>query len=231
MTVAIRRKELDAGEPRREAGRCRDARAARRVLASAPVPEGRSREEAARHACTDRQTLRDRAHRHDAEGLAGPRDRWRPGPGPPPTPEREAGLAAVVERGPDPARDGVARRRRVGLEALVEARHDVEPHERSAGEVPRRLGVARLPVRPSHPKAEAAAQAASRRASPSWWRRRCRPRPPASRSGSGSGTRPASAGGGRWPGAGPAAAPGPGRPGIVAAPGPACSAPPGPLAL
>src|SRR4051794_21295485 len=43
--------------------------------------------------------------------------------------------------------------------------------------------------------------------------------------------RPASAGGGRGPGAGPAAAPGPGRPGIVATPGPACSEPPGPLAL
>ena len=108
MTVAIRRKELDAGEPRREAGRCRDARAARRVLASAPVPEGRSREEAARHACTDRQTLRDRAHRHDAEGLAGPRDRWRPGPGPPPTPEREARAAGGggAGAGPGPRRRG-----------------------------------------------------------------------------------------------------------------------------
>ena len=164
MTVAIRRKELDAGEPRREAGRCRDTRAARRVLASAPVPEGRSREKAARHACTDRQTLRDRAHRHDAEGLAGPRRpvaAWAWAAAHPRAGGRAGGGGGA---GPDPARDGVARRRRVGLEA----RRDVEPHERSAGEVPRRLGVARLPVRPSHPKAEAAAQATSRRASPSW---------------------------------------------------------------
>jgi len=37
MTVAVTRKELGAGELRREAGRCRDARAARRMLALALV--------------------------------------------------------------------------------------------------------------------------------------------------------------------------------------------------
>src|SRR5690349_25158790 len=44
MTVAVTRKELAAGELRREAGRCRDARAARRMLALALVLEGGSRE-------------------------------------------------------------------------------------------------------------------------------------------------------------------------------------------
>ena len=47
MTVAITRGELGAGDLRREAARCRDARASRRMLALALVLEGISREEAA----------------------------------------------------------------------------------------------------------------------------------------------------------------------------------------
>ena len=48
MTVAITRKELGAVELRREARRCRDTAASRRMLALALVLEGSSREEAAR---------------------------------------------------------------------------------------------------------------------------------------------------------------------------------------
>ena len=66
MTVAVTRKEPGAAELRREAGRCRDARAARRMLAPALVLEGASREEAARAAGMDRQTLRDWVHRCNA---------------------------------------------------------------------------------------------------------------------------------------------------------------------
>ena len=79
MVVAITRRELGAGELRREAARCRDARAARRMLALALVLEGGSRETAARAGGMDRQTLRDWVHRYNAEGLAGLRDRRRPG--------------------------------------------------------------------------------------------------------------------------------------------------------
>src|SRR4051812_43647939 len=64
MTIAITRHEPGAGELRREAARCRDARAARRMLALALVLEGSSREEAARAAGMDRQTLRDWVHRY-----------------------------------------------------------------------------------------------------------------------------------------------------------------------
>src|SRR5919199_3674211 len=121
MTVAVTRKEPGAVELRREAGRCRDAPAARRVLALALVLEGCSRAEAARHAGMDRQTLRDWVHRYNAEGLAGLHDRRRPGPRPRLTPEQEAELEAVVDRGPDPERDGVVRWRGVDLKALIEA--------------------------------------------------------------------------------------------------------------
>jgi transposase len=193
MTIAITRQELGAGELRREAKRCRDARAARRMLALALVLEGSSREEAARAAGMDRQTLRDRVHRYNAEGLPGLHDRRRPGRKPRLTPEQEAALATAVDRGPDPERDGVVRWRRVDLKALIKARYDVELHERSVGKVLRRLGFARLSVRPKHPSSDPAAQDAFEKASPTWWRRRRPSTPAASRSRSGSRTRPASA--------------------------------------
>src|SRR6059058_653820 len=182
MTIAITRHEPGAGELRREAARCRDARAARRMLALALVLEGSSREEAARPAGMDRQTLRDWVHRHDAEGLAGLRDRPRSGRGPRLTPGQEAELAAAVERGPDPERDGVVRWRRVDLRAPIGARFAVRLHERAAGAVLRRLGLARLAVRPRHPKADEAAQEAFDKAAPGWWRERCPGAPAASRS-------------------------------------------------
>src|SRR4051812_34989384 len=169
MTVAITRRELDAGGLRREAGRCRDARAARRMLALALVLEGASREEAARAAGMDRQTLRDWVHRYNAEGLAGLRDRRRPGPRPRLTPEQEAALEGAVERGPDPDRDGVVRWRRVDLKALIEARYGVALHERSVGKVLRRLGGACPPAggaRPGGPPVGQAEAPQGRRGGP-----------------------------------------------------------------
>src|SRR5215216_7690337 len=186
MTIAITRQALGADGLRREAARCRDAKAARRMLALALVLEGSSREEAARHAGMDRQTLRDWVHRYNAGGLAGLRDRPRSGRKPRLTPEQGAELAAVVERGPDPNRDGVVRWRRVDLRALIEARFAVRLHERSVGKVLRRLGFGRLSVRPRHPSSDPAAQEAFKKASPSWSEVRCRSAPAASRSRSGS---------------------------------------------
>src|SRR3954470_2770973 len=193
MTVAITREGLDAGELRREAGRCRDARAARRMLALALVLEGSSREAAARAAGMDRQTLRDRVHRHDPEGLPGLRDRHRSGREPRLTPGQGAELATAVERGPDPDRDGVVRWRRTDFKALIEARFGARLHERTVGKVLCRLGFTRLSVRPRHPKADEAAQEAFKKASPRWWRERCPGTPAASRSRSGSRLKPASA--------------------------------------
>src|SRR4051812_49625707 len=160
MTVAITRKELGAVELRREARRCRDKAASRRMLALALVLEGASREEAARAAGMDRQTLRDWVHRYDEEGLAGLRDRPPSGRKPRLPPGQEAELAAAVERGPDPDRDGVVRWRRADLKALIETRFAVRLHERTVGKVLRRLGLTRLSVRPRHPKADEAAHAA-----------------------------------------------------------------------
>src|SRR4051794_25627793 len=84
-----------------------------RMLALALVLGGASRGGAARAAGMDRQTLGDWGHRYNGEGLAGLRDRPRSGRKPRLTPEQEAELAAAVERGPDPERDGVVLWRRV----------------------------------------------------------------------------------------------------------------------
>src|ERR671929_1537057 len=182
MAVGITRRELGAVELRREAARCRDAKAARRMLALALVLEGGSREAAARAAGMDRQTLRDRVHRYNEEGLVGLRDRPRSGRKLRLTPDQEAELATAVERGPDPDRDGVVRWRRVDLKALIETRFAVRLHERSVGKVLRRLRLPPPSGRPEHPKADEAAQAAFRQASPSWSRRRSPSAPAASRS-------------------------------------------------
>src|SRR3954465_10296771 len=143
MTVAITRKELGAVELRREARRCRDTAASRRMLALALVLEGASGGEAARGAGMDGQTPRDWVHRYNAEGLAGLRDRPRSGRKPRLTPGQEAELAAAVERGPDPDRAGVVRWRRIALRALIETRFAVRLHERTVGKVLRRLGFTR----------------------------------------------------------------------------------------
>ena len=152
------------------------------------------RREAARHTGMDRQTLRDRVHCYNAGGLDALRDRPRSGrkprltpeQGAEPTPEQGAEPAAVVERGPDPDRDGVVRWRRVDPKALIEARFAVRPHERSVGKVLRRLGFTRISVRPKHPRADKAAQEAFEKASPRRSRRRRPSTPVADRSRSGS---------------------------------------------
>jgi transposase len=92
--------------------------------------------------------------RYNAEGLAGLRDRPHPGPAPRLTPEQLAELARIVEDGPDPARDGVVRWRRVDLQVVIERRFGVHLHKPSVGKVLRCLGFARLSVRPKRPSSD-----------------------------------------------------------------------------
>src|SRR3954452_10161305 len=66
-------------ELRALARRERDGRVGARLLALANASDGMSRDEAARAAGMDRQTLRDWVHRYNADGVEGLRDRSRPG--------------------------------------------------------------------------------------------------------------------------------------------------------
>ncbi len=158
--VAITRDEHTAAELRHEAARCPDSGAARRMLALALVKEGRPRAEAARLCGMDRQTLRDWVHRYNAAGLSGLADKQgHPGPKPRLSGEQEAEVAKLVRSGPDLDKDGIVRWRRADLARVIGERFGVGLAERTVGSLLRRLGFARVSVRPRHPKGCAAAQA------------------------------------------------------------------------
>jgi transposase len=158
--IAVTRNELTTTELRSAAGKTKDARAARRMLANALVLDGVDREQAAKTCGMDRQTLRDWVHRYNAEGLDGLVNRrvvQRPRRL---TQEQMATLAAWVEAGPDPEKDGVVRWRRRDLQARIAAEFGVTLHERTVGKQLAALGFRRLSVRPQHPKSDPAAQEA-----------------------------------------------------------------------
>ena len=110
---------------RAAAGKIRDAKASRRMLALALVLEG-----------MDRQTLRGEegqetvrgtvsptnGHRYNAEGLAGLSDRWKGVRVPRLAPAQMADLGAWVGAGPDLEKDGVMRWRRQDLQRRTEPR-------------------------------------------------------------------------------------------------------------
>ena len=168
MTVTITRQEHSAADLRREGARTRDAKAARRMLAIALILEGRSREEAATNCGMQRQTLRDWVHRYNAEGLAGLSNRTAPGRQPSLSPTQQAELAAWVEQGPDPERDGVVRWRRTDLRERIAESFGVALHERTLGKLLRKLNFRRLSARPKHPDSDPAAQEAFKKTSPPW---------------------------------------------------------------
>jgi transposase len=167
MAVAITRQDVSVGDLRQEAGRTRDAKAARRMLAIACVMEGQSREDAAETCGMDRQTLCDWVHRFNADGLAGLADLPRHnGPRPHLSPEQEGIVAGWVEQGPDLARDGVVRWRCVDLQDRIKCEWGINLHERTVGKLLRRLAFRRLSVRPQHPKSDPEVQARFSASSP-----------------------------------------------------------------
>jgi len=158
MAVEITRTERSAADLRREAARAKDAKASRRMLALALVLDGRTRTEAAESCGMDRQTLRDWVHRYNAEGLTGLVDRSLPGRTPMLGTQQMRELAAIVETGPDPERDGIVRWRRIDLCEVVERRFGVRVAERTMGSILCRLGFAKLSARPRHPQSDPGAQ-------------------------------------------------------------------------
>jgi len=113
--IEMTRLELSARELRQRASRCGDSRAACRVLAIAHVLEGASRAVAASACGMDRQTLRDWVHRYNGDGIAGLSDAPRSGRPPALSQAQMEELKELVLAGPDFARDGVVRWRRIDL--------------------------------------------------------------------------------------------------------------------
>jgi transposase len=194
MTVTITRTDISASALRQEAGRTKDAAAARRMLAIALVLEGCSRSDAARQCGMDRQTLRDWVHRFNDEGLDGLFDRAHGGGAPRKlSVEQEAEFEAWVRSGPDPETDGIVRWRLIDLRERISRTFAIDLHERSVGKLARRIGFRRISVRPRHPQADAEAQDAHKKTSVIWFAMRSLKRPVAARSNCGGRTKRGSA--------------------------------------
>ena len=154
------RKDRTAAVLRKLAKAEADTRVVRRILAIANALDGMSREEAARSAGMDRQTLRDWVVRYNEHGIDGLADRW--GDGRPPTfdTQEQAELMHIVLNGPDPEASGLSAYTLEDLANICEQRFGKRMHPWSLGRLLKRLGFSRQKTRPSHPQKDPAAQAA-----------------------------------------------------------------------
>lgn len=167
MTRAIGlRDDYTAGELRKLAAKVKDANQSRRLLSIAAVYDGMSRADAAKIGGMDRQTLRDWVHRFNAEGPDGLRDHWYEGPPRKLAQAHRDTLAAIVEAGPELARDGVVRWRRADLKALIAQRFGVDYSLRSVSRLLDELGFAHMSARPRHPAQDEAVIQAFKKTSP-----------------------------------------------------------------
>src|SRR4051794_3409977 len=157
VAVAIA-KERTPAELRALARRERDGRVSARLLALANALDGMSRDEAARAAGMDRQTLRDWVHRYNAAGVEGLRDRPRPGRPCGLDEGRQAALKALILRGPKLERDGCVAWRARDLRGLVERRFGVRYSESGVRRLLRGLDLSWQKARPAHPEADPKAQ-------------------------------------------------------------------------
>jgi transposase len=219
------RTDIGVAELRRLARRERDGRVAARLLALANVLVGMRRVAAARAAGMDRQTLRDWVIRFNAEGVAGLRDRPRPGRPPRLTEGQQAAFKAIVLRGPDPERDGVSAWRIIDLCRIAAERFGVAYREGGMLRLVKSLGLSWQKIRPRHPKADGAAQERFERGAspPRWARWPGATRMP--RCSSGARTRPGSARRAAAPGFGSSAASGPRASSTSATPPPGSTPP------
>lgn len=166
--IEITRFEHTASALRELAARTRDGAVVRRLLGIALILEGHPREEVARLSGMDRQTLRDWAHRYNADGVAGLSSRCSPGRPPALNEAQMEELESMVLAGPDLERNKVVRWRCVDLRAEIAARWSITLTKGTVGKLLRRLRMTRLQPRPYHPKKDAAAQETFKKTSPAW---------------------------------------------------------------
>lgn len=171
MPAVRLRSDWDAVRVRAAAREAENTDQVRRLLAIAAVYEGKNRSEAARVGAMDRQTLRDWVHRFNTAGPVGLIDRKAPGAERRLTAEQEVELAALIEAGPDRARDGVVRWRCVDLQQQILARWDVAYHASTVGKLIRRLGFRHISARPRHFEQDPAEIEAFKKNSPLAWAR------------------------------------------------------------
>ena len=160
------RTDFSAAELRRLAASSKHAKQSRRLLSLAAVLDGMSREEAARIGGMDRQTLRDWVHRFNAEGPDGLKDIRSKGHRRRLAPDQLTALAEIAETGPDRAKDGVVRWRRVDLKRVIEERFGVTYSERAISDLLAQLAFSYISGRPQHPRQEERGLEAFKKTSP-----------------------------------------------------------------
>ena len=79
--------------------------------------------------------------------------------------EQKAELEKIVEAGPDLAKDGVVRWRRIDLQKLIKREFAVDYHERHVGILLQQLGFSHVSARPQHPGQDAETIAAFKKTS------------------------------------------------------------------
>jgi transposase len=186
MAAAIGLRSDFTGEDfRRLALSSRDAKQVRRLLALAVIRDGGSRTEAARVGGVGLQILRGEEGqetvqwtvsptnvvRFNAEGPDGLIDRKAPGKPPTLTPAQRAALAAAVEAGPEPWRDGVVRWRLIDLVQWLWDAFRVSVSAATVGRELRALGFRKLSARPRHYAQDPEAAEAFKKVSRSAWAR------------------------------------------------------------
>ena len=137
-----------------------DARVARRILGVASALDGMSREDAARAAGMDRQTLRDWVQRYNAHGIDGLADRWNGGRPPTFTAAEQAKIVEIVLAGPDVEASGLSAYTLEDLAKICAARFGKRMHPWSLGRLLKKLGLSRQKTRPVHPETDPVAAAA-----------------------------------------------------------------------
>jgi transposase len=141
------RDDYSADDLRRIARGTHNANQARRLLALAAIIEGKSRTEAAAIGATQAQTLRHWVIAFNAKGPESLIDTPSPGRPPKLSPEQRQRLVDIVNAGPDPEVDGVARWRCGDLQAIIRDRFDVCLSESSIDRILKELGFAHISSR------------------------------------------------------------------------------------
>jgi transposase len=157
MSVYFFRSEPGAAELRRLARR-ESGRVCQRVLMIANMLEGMDHEEAARLAGLSRSAAYEWHNRYEEEGIAGLRDRPRPG-----RPPRVEAATAVrfkerIVAGAELERDGVVAFRGIDAQRILREEFDRDCSLSSTYRLLHRIKLSWLAPRPRHPEADVTAQ-------------------------------------------------------------------------
>ena len=165
------RDDFDAKELRRLARLSRDADQSRRLLSLAVIYDGGRRRDAARTGGVGLQVIRDWVLRFDAAGPDGLIDRKAPGATSKLDDAQREALAARVDAGPDPRKDGVVRWRLEDLARWIQDAFQISLGERTVSRELKAMGFTKLTARPRHHAQEEGVIDDFKKNSPSWSRK------------------------------------------------------------